>query len=66
MKRLLARPFLIDVLVARLRDHHQGNNKILFSTDMTSGHGGASGRYSRYRDHAMAMSFAAYLAENDL
>ena len=52
--------------VARLRDHHQGNNKILFSTDMTSGHGGASGRYSRYRDHAMAMSFAAYLAENDL
>jgi oligopeptidase B len=43
--------------VAKLRDHQQGTSPILLYTDMDTGHGGASGRYERYKDTAMEYAF---------
>ncbi len=47
--------------VAKLRDHNQGNNQILLKTNMKAGHGGASGRYERYREIAFEYSFVLNL-----
>ena len=47
---------------ARLRHRSTGSNPILLKTDMTSGHGGASGRFGRYRDTALKHAFLLNLA----
>lgn len=47
---------------ARLRHRSTGSNPILLKTDMTSGHGGASGRFGRYRDTALEHAFLLNLA----
>lgn len=38
--------------VARLRDRKTDDNQLLLKTNMKSGHGGASGRYDRYKEIA--------------
>ncbi len=43
--------------VARLRDHNTGDAPILLYTNMDTGHGGASGRFERYKDTAMEYAF---------
>ena len=49
--------------VAKLRALKTDNNLILLKTDMEAGHGGASGRYKRYRDTAFYYAFLLDLAE---
>jgi oligopeptidase B len=44
--------------VAKLREMKTDDNKLLFDINMDTGHGGASGRFKRYRD--MAMEYAFY------
>ncbi|MEY3247480.1 MAG: hypothetical protein RIT39_1149 [Bacteroidota bacterium] len=48
--------------VAKLRDVHQGNNKIYLVTDMEAGHGGKSGRYNALKDDALEFAFLIDLA----
>jgi len=48
--------------VARLRAMKTDNNQLLLKTDMSSGHGGASGRFDRYRQLAFAYAFFLDLA----
>ena len=48
--------------VAKLRDVHQGNNKIYLVTDMEAGHGGKSGRYNALKDDALEFAFLLDLA----
>ncbi len=43
--------------VARLREMHTGIQQILFKTDMTSGHSGASGRYDALKEVAIEFAF---------
>ena len=43
--------------VAKLRENNEGKNVILFSIDMDSGHGGASGRYDSIKDTAKEYAF---------
>ena len=43
--------------VARLRARSRGGNQILLRTNMQAGHGGASGRYQRYRETAFIYAF---------
>ena len=43
--------------VAKLRTSKTDDNLLLFRTDMSSGHGGASGRYDRYREMALQYAF---------
>jgi oligopeptidase B len=43
--------------VAKLRSLKTDDNLIVMDTDMTSGHGGASGRFDRMRDYARAYTF---------
>ena len=43
--------------VAKLRDYHQGENLLLFHTNMDAGHGGQSGRFRRYRETALEYAF---------
>ena len=43
--------------VAKLRATKTGDSLVLFRTDMSSGHGGASGRYDRYREVALQYAF---------
>lgn len=43
--------------VARLRDHRQDDRVTLLKTDMSAGHGGASGRYDSLKDEALVQSF---------
>jgi oligopeptidase B len=49
--------------VAKLRETRSNDNQLLLYTDMDSGHGGASGRYRRYRDIAREYAFLIDLAE---
>ena len=49
--------------VAKLRDHQQGDNRILLYTDMGAGHGGASGRFKQHKETAMMYAFLIDLAE---
>lgn len=43
--------------VAKLRDKKTDNNLLLLDTDMDSGHGGASGRFKRYKTTALEYAF---------
>ena len=44
--------------VARLRALKTGDNPVLFKINMDSGHGGASGRFSRLEEIALNYAFA--------
>jgi oligopeptidase B len=48
--------------VARLREKKTDNNLLLLKTNMSAGHGGASGRYERYKEIAIRHAFLLYLA----
>ena len=48
--------------VAKLRDMKTDDNLLLMYTDMSSGHGGASGRFKRYEDIALRYGFLIWLA----
>ncbi|MFT7244121.1 MAG: oligopeptidase B [Candidatus Azotimanducaceae bacterium] len=43
--------------VAKLRDQKTDEHRLLFDIDMTTGHGGASGRYQRYKTDALEYAF---------
>ncbi|MBD3617247.1 MAG: S9 family peptidase [Gracilimonas sp.] len=43
--------------VAKLRDKKAGDNVLLLKTNMKAGHGGASGRFERYRQTALEYAF---------
>jgi oligopeptidase B len=43
--------------VARLRDKKIGNNILLLKTNMQAGHGGASGRFEKFREIALEYTF---------
>jgi oligopeptidase B len=43
--------------VAKLRAHKTDDNVLLLHTNMEAGHGGAAGRYRRYREIAMEYAF---------
>lgn len=47
--------------VAKLRDYKTDKNLLLFQTDMTSGHFGASGRYGRLKLTALHYAFMLHL-----
>ena len=51
--------------VAKLRDNWQGDNILLFHTNMSAGHGGASGRFRRYKETAMEYAFMIDLANKE-
>ena len=48
--------------VARLRAMKTDQNRLLLKTNMDAGHGGASGRYKRYRETAFQYAFLLDLA----
>ena len=50
--------------VAKLRATKTDGNRLLLKTDMGAGHGGASGRYRRYRETAFEFAFLLDLAGN--
>jgi oligopeptidase B len=43
--------------IAKLREHKTNDNLLLLHTNMEAGHGGASGRYRRYKETAMEYAF---------
>lgn len=43
--------------VAKLRDLKKDNNVLIFKIDMTSGHGGASGRFESLKEEALEYAF---------
>jgi len=43
--------------VARLRARKTDDNPLIFSVDLSAGHGGAAGRYQKYRDTALEYAF---------
>jgi oligopeptidase B len=43
--------------VAKLRDTKTDDNLLLLNTNMDAGHGGASGRFQRYKELALDYSF---------
>jgi oligopeptidase B len=47
--------------VARLRDMKTDKNLLLLHCNMETGHGGASGRFKRYRETAMEYAFLLML-----
>ncbi|MEC8022675.1 MAG: prolyl oligopeptidase family serine peptidase, partial [Myxococcota bacterium] len=47
--------------VAKLRSAKQDTNLLLLDTDMETGHGGASGRFERFRRKAMEYAFFLYV-----
>ncbi|CAM2006684.1 S9 family peptidase [Acanthopleuribacter pedis] len=49
--------------VAKLRTHKQDGNLLLMHTNMDAGHGGASGRFRRYRETAREYLFLIQTAE---
>ncbi|MCP4726893.1 MAG: S9 family peptidase [bacterium] len=51
--------------VAKLREMKTDENLLLLETKMEGGHGGASGRYKRYRDNAFQFAFFLDLAGID-
>ncbi len=53
--------------VAKLRDMKTDENLLVFKCNMDAGHGGASGRYARYKETALEYAFLLDLAgKNDL
>ncbi|MCD6200682.1 MAG: S9 family peptidase [Bacteroidales bacterium] len=51
--------------VARLRDMKTDNNLLLLHVNFDAGHGGASGRFRRYRETAMEYAFMLHLLGMD-
>ncbi|GAB3820683.1 oligopeptidase B [Pontibacter rugosus] len=49
--------------VAKLRDMKTDNNMLLLHTNMEAGHGGASGRFERYKETALQYAFLLNLLE---
>jgi len=49
--------------VAKLRDLKKDNNMLLLCTQMDYGHGGASGRFERYKETALEYAFMLNLME---
>ena len=47
---------------AKLRDYHRGKNHILMYCNMSTGHGGASGRFEALKETAMEYSFILWQA----
>ncbi len=43
--------------VAKLRDHTTSAKPVLLHTELDAGHGGPSGRYDAWREHAMVLAF---------
>ncbi len=50
--------------VAKLRDKKTDNKLLILDTDMEAGHGGASGRFKRYRTTALQYAFLLDLEES--
>jgi oligopeptidase B len=48
--------------VAKLRERRTDSNKLIMRINMDAGHGGASGRYRRYKETAQEYAFLAGLA----
>lgn len=48
--------------VAKLRDYKTGNNPLMMHCNMGAGHGGASGRFRRFKEVAMEYAFLLDLA----
>ncbi|WP_157015053.1 S9 family peptidase [Mesorhizobium xinjiangense] len=48
--------------VAKLRDHKAGDHPVLFKINMSAGHAGASGRFSRLEEVAYSYAFAIKVA----
>lgn len=48
--------------VARLRERKSGDNPVYLRTNMGAGHGGASGRFERIKETAIAYAFAVDIA----
>ena len=51
--------------VAKLRDMKTDNNMLLLHTNMEAGHGGASGRFERYKETALQYAFMLNLLEQN-
>ena len=49
--------------VAKLRDYKTGDNPLYMYCNMETGHGGASGRFQRYKETAMEYAFLLDLAD---
>jgi oligopeptidase B len=49
--------------VAKLRRMKTDDNLLLFKTEMEAGHGGASGRYERYKNQALTYAFLLHALE---
>ena len=49
--------------VAKLRAKKTGDNMLVLKTNMEAGHGGASGRYDRFKEVALRYAFLLHLAE---
>jgi oligopeptidase B len=43
--------------IAKLRDHHSSDAKLLLHTNMEAGHGGASGRFEALKEDALEFAF---------
>ncbi|MCP4441856.1 MAG: S9 family peptidase [Aureispira sp.] len=43
--------------IAKLREYKKGDNVLLMHTNMSAGHGGASGRFQRYKEVALEYAF---------
>ena len=52
--------------VSRLRRLKTDENQLLLDIDMTSGHGGSSGRYQRYRKTALEYAFILDLTDKEI
>jgi oligopeptidase B len=48
--------------VAKLREMKTDDNLLLLETNMVAGHGGASGRFERYKEIALEYAFLLKLA----
>ncbi len=49
--------------VARIREYRTNQNRLILHIDMDTGHGGASGRYKRYREIAREFAFLLDLVQ---